>query len=319
VSAREIAVAAAVIERPDGSYLLAQRPPGKVYAGYWEFPGGKVEPGEPLQAALARELDEELGVKVQRAYPWITRVHTYPHGTVRLHFHRVVDWRGEPHPHEGQTLAWHRSGAAELQPMLPANAPVLKALSLPTACAITRAAEVGIARALDDLDAAIGAGLRLVQVREKTLSAPDRTSFAAEVVRRMHAAGGMVLINDDAGLAREVAADGIHLSAGSLMSASRRPGFAWCGASCHDEAELAKAVELGLDLVLLGPVRATPTHPGRAGFGWDRFRSIAGNSPLPVFALGGLASGDLHEARVHGAHGVAMIRGAWPLPQRASG
>ena len=90
-----IEVVAAVIERPDGAFLLAQRPPGKVYAGYWEFPGGKVEPGEAAHDALARELHEELGIEVEQAYPWITREYVYPHGHVRLNFFRVRAWRGE--------------------------------------------------------------------------------------------------------------------------------------------------------------------------------------------------------------------------------
>src|SRR5688572_7725528 len=139
-----IEVAAAVLQRPDGSFLLAQRPAGRVYAGYWEFPGGKVEPGEPVRSALDRELREELGIDVEIAYPWVTRVYTYPHGTVRLHFHRVVQWRGEPHPHEGQALAWQRNGFADVAPMLPANAPVLKALGLPLICAVTHAWETGV-------------------------------------------------------------------------------------------------------------------------------------------------------------------------------
>src|SRR5580765_1100954 len=108
-----VEVAAAVIQRPDGTFLLAQRPPGKVYAGYWEFPGGKAEPGEPAAQALARELHEELGIEVDTAYPWITRVFTYPHGTVRLRFFRVVSWKSEPHPREGQAIAWQRLGAEE--------------------------------------------------------------------------------------------------------------------------------------------------------------------------------------------------------------
>src|SRR4051812_34973164 len=86
-----IEVAAAVIQRGDGSFLLAQRPPGKVYAGYWEFPGGKIEPGEDGAQALARELHEELGIDIAPPYPWISRIYTYPHGTVRLQFFRVVN------------------------------------------------------------------------------------------------------------------------------------------------------------------------------------------------------------------------------------
>ena len=93
-----IEVAAAVVQRPDGSFLLARRPAGKVYAGWWEFPGGKIEAGEAPSAALARELHEELGFEVKDSFPWLTRVFTYPHGTVRLHFQRVLCWKGDPHP-----------------------------------------------------------------------------------------------------------------------------------------------------------------------------------------------------------------------------
>ena len=103
-----VEVAAAVLQRPDGSFLLAQRPTGKIWAGYWEFPGGKIEAGEAPYHALIRELREELGIEVETAYPWITRVFTYPHATVRLNFFRVMAWRGELHPHEGQKFAWQR-------------------------------------------------------------------------------------------------------------------------------------------------------------------------------------------------------------------
>ena len=132
-----VEVAAAVIERPDGSFLLAQRPAGKVYAGWWEFPGGKCEAGEPAERALARELREELGIEVRRAYPWVTRVHVYEHATVMLHFFRVVEWTGEPASREGQAFAWQRLDAPIAEPMLPANGPVLAALALPLEYAIT--------------------------------------------------------------------------------------------------------------------------------------------------------------------------------------
>src|SRR5688500_6913835 len=131
-----IEVAAAVIQRADGAFLLAQRPTGKVYAGYWEFPGGKIEPGEPAGRALARELHEELGIDIGEAFPWITRVYTYPHGTVRLQFFKILSWRGEPHPREDQAISWQQAGAPMAAPMLPANAPVLAALALPTEYAV---------------------------------------------------------------------------------------------------------------------------------------------------------------------------------------
>ncbi len=102
-------VVAAVLQKPDGSFLLAQRPEGKVYAGYWEFPGGKIEPGETPYHALVRELREELGITVTTAYHWVTRVFTYSHATVRLNFFRVTAWSGELHPHEGQQFSWQQA------------------------------------------------------------------------------------------------------------------------------------------------------------------------------------------------------------------
>jgi len=103
-----IEVAAAVLQSPDGAFLLAQRPPDKIWPGYWEFPGGKIESGETPRHTLIRELREELGIEVETAYPWVTRVFTYPHATVRLNFFRVTEWSGELHPHEGQEFAWQR-------------------------------------------------------------------------------------------------------------------------------------------------------------------------------------------------------------------
>ena len=304
-------VAAAVIERDDGSFLLAQRPQGKAYAGYWEFPGGKVEAGEPVAEALRRELHEELGIDLVQAYPWITRVYGYPHAIVRLHFHRVLDWQGEPHPHEEQALAWQRCGALSVAPMLPANAPVLKALSLPIVYAITHAWETGVDRALAQLDDALAKGLRLVQVRERKLEPPAREVFAAQVAKRAHAFGGIVLVNGDEQLAGRIGADGVHLPAQALMAARQRPQFEWCGASCHDAAELAHAAEIGVDFAVLGPVLEKPGRPDLPGIGLRRFGALAGGRPLPVFALGGMRWSDLDSARARGAHGVAMIRGAW--------
>ena len=307
---RVVDVAAAVIEHPDGSFLLAQRPPGKVYEGYWEFPGGKVEPGEPITQALDRELREELGIDIELAYPWITRVYTYSHATVRLHFFRVVRWRGEPHPHEKQALSWQHSNELAVTPMLPANAPVLKALSLPTRLGITRAWDSGVETALAQLRLALAGGLRLVQVRESNLDPAARTAFAAQVMREVRAVDGIVLVNSDIQLATTLGA-GLHLPSRELLSANSRPEVEWCSASCHDALELERARELGLDFVLLGPVQATPGHSSAPELGWNKFAALIRNYSLPVFALGGMRLANIDEARQQGAHGVAMVRGAW--------
>ena len=134
---RIVRVAAAVIQRPDGDVLLAQRPPGKPYEGYWEFPGGKLEPGETAHDALVRELAEELGLVVRRAVPWLAQSFVYPHAHVALEFFRVLAWDGEPHGHDGQAFSWQTPGRYTVAPLLPANTRVLAALELPPVYGIT--------------------------------------------------------------------------------------------------------------------------------------------------------------------------------------
>ncbi|HET7766882.1 MAG TPA: Nudix family hydrolase [Burkholderiales bacterium] len=307
-----VEVAVAVLIRPDGRVLLARRPSGKVYPGYWEFPGGKVESGESVAAALAREIREELGVEVERAHPWITRVFVYAHATVRLHFHRVYAWTGEPRALEHQAIAWQRPEAPELKPMLPANGPVLRALSLPDEYAITRA-DLGEKVFLSRLEARLRNGLRLVQVREKSLAPDALETFAVRVLALAHAHGAQVLVNHDAELARRIGADGVHLTAAQLMRVAARPGARWCGASCHSLEELRRTEALGVDFAVLGPVLATPSHPDSIPMGWERFREMAAGVSIPVYALGGMRPRDLEQAQNCGAHGLAMVRGAWEI------
>jgi len=311
LNADRVEVVAAVIERPDGSFLLAQRPRGKVYAGYWEFPGGKVEPGEALPAALARELHEELGIDVQTAHPWMVQDYTYPHATVRLNFFRVRAWQGEPHGREEQQLAWQRVGRLSVAPLLPANAPVLRALELPVEYAITHASEIGVERQLECLERRLAQGLRLIQVREKSMPAPELARFAAKVIALARPHGARVLINSDLDLAERLGADGVHLPAARLAQLEQRPARGWCAASCHNADELACAERLGLDFVVLGPVQATLSHPDALTLGWDGFAALARGASLPVFALGGMKPGELETAWRCGAQGIAMVRASW--------
>jgi 8-oxo-dGTP diphosphatase len=109
----------------EGRFLLTSRPEGKVYAGYWEFPGGKLEAGETVHDALARELHEELGITIGASHPWKDLVMDYPHARVRLHFRKVFDWRGDFEMREGQAMAWEALPVAS-RPVLPGTVPVLE-------------------------------------------------------------------------------------------------------------------------------------------------------------------------------------------------
>jgi 8-oxo-dGTP diphosphatase len=307
-----VEVAAAVLQRPDGSFLLARRPEGKVFAGYWEFPGGKVERGEAPATALARELHEELGIDVETAYPWITRVFSYPHATVRLMFYRVTQWKKEPQPREKQELAWQRLDAPMAEPMLPANAPVLASLALPPEYAITDAARHGIPRMLQLLEERLERGLKLVQVREPHLSDGQRTFFTGQVIELAQRHGCKVLVK-----APFPGAHGLHLSAAQLMQLESKPPNMLVGASCHMRQELDRAMRLELDFAVLGPVQRTPSHEGAVPLGWEEFTRLAKDASLPVYAIGGLGSGDLGSAWRAGAHGVAMITAAWQSTTRS--
>lgn len=117
-------VAVGVLIQPDGQFLLTSRPPGKVYEGNWEFPGGKLEEGESVEEALRRELQEEIGLTIGTVHPWKIEMVDYSHALVRLHFCKVFEWTGELQMHEGQSFAW-QSLPLNVQPVLPGTIPVL--------------------------------------------------------------------------------------------------------------------------------------------------------------------------------------------------
>ncbi len=304
-------VAAAVIEKPDGSFLLGQRAPETFYPGYWEFPGGKVEAGETPRDALVRELHEELEIEVLRATPWIVREHVYEHAHVRLHFFRVTEWRGEIKDHVHSALEWQRPGATTVSPMLPANAPVLAALALPDVYGVTHAHEIGVPSQLTFLERALQGGLRLVQLREAKLPTDQREAFAAAAAALCQRHGARLLVNGDAQLAWAVGADGLHLTSEQLKSLRSRPNFPLVAASCHDATELELAAECQLDFAVLGAVKPTASHPGHPGLGWPAVAKLLENYPLPVYAIGGLDRRDLADGRLVGAHGIAAIRSVW--------
>jgi len=317
---KPVEVAAAVLQRSDGSFLLAQRPADKIWAGYWEFPGGKVESGETPYHALVRELREELGITVETAYPWVSRVFTYPHATVRLSFFRVTKWRGDLHPHEGQEFAWQspttptllRKEREVVSPMLPANAPILIALELPPLYAISNVQELGEAEFMHRLEAALHNGLRLVQLREKKYSREARHALALKILPLMRQHDAKLIINADIALVQEIGADGVQLTGSQLALLDERPNVQWCAASCHNAEELRRAESMGCDFAVLSPVLPTLSHPGEPTLGWKIFSEITRGCSIPVYALGGLQLLDMETAWQHGAHGVALLRQAWP-------
>ncbi len=307
-----VRVAAAVIVRADGNVLLAQRPPGKACAGYWEFPGGKLERDETPIQALVRELREELGITVRRASPWLVQEFEYPHAHVELNFFRVEAWDGDPAGHDGQALAWQDPHRIDVAPLLPANTRVVAALTLPMVYAITCAGDLGESAFLNRAERALAGGVRLLQLREKEWDAPRRAALAASLNSMASSVGARVLLNGDADEARQLGCAGVHWTSRALHGATSRPRDLLVAASCHTHADVMRASALDLDAAVLGPVLATPTHPYAPPLGWEVFAATLDGTRVPVFALGGLHLRDLPVAIAHGAHGIAMRRHAWP-------
>lgn len=312
-------MAAALVDR-GGRVLLSTRPPGKHLAGLWEFPGGKLEPGEARRAGLERELREEIGVCPLETRPLIRVDHEYPDRTVHLDVWRVAAWRGTPAAREGQRLEWVAVDDLPARPMPPADRPVVGALRLPERYLVTpdpgRDPDAFLAR----LALCLAGGVRLVQLRAPSLRGTPLVELAHRAALLCREHGARLLVNGDPQTALAAGAGGVHLSSARLLALPARPlsRDLLVGASCHDAAELAQAVRVEADFAVLGPVRPTPTHPGAATLGWEGFRALASAEPLPVYALGGVAEPDLPAAWEAGAQGIAAIRGLWdpsgPLP-----
>lgn len=313
-----IDVAVAILQRKNESgrteCLLASRPEGKGWAGWWEFPGGKIEDGESPEHALSRELREELGIKPTTMQQWLTRQFAYPETndsaakTVNLHFFFVDAWEGELRPREGQQLSWQHPENITVTPILPANAPIMQALALPPIYVISNLAEMGEEIFFATLKNQLARGLRLIQVREKQLAKDEFMAFAVQVIALAKLYSAKVLISGDIALARTLGADGVHLPSQALLVLKTKPAGLMVSASCHNPMELRHAEHLNLDFVVLSPVKSTMSHPEAEPLGWQKFAELAENITVPIYALGGMSLSDLPIALSYGARGIAFQR-----------
>ena len=316
-------VVAAVLRDRRGRILLTRRGDGRSFAGSWEFPGGKVEPGESATAALARELHEELGITI--ATDRLTALIAVPcsHGGKRivLDVFEVPAWRGRARGREGQALAWTALERLGEYTVPPADLPVVAALRAPSLYLITPEPDPAATGDRSDFlrrfEAALAAGRRRIQLRARALRGEPLALLAARCLARCREVGAELLVNGDVELARELGC-GVHLRADQLLGLGSRPlpPEQPVAASCHDGDELARAEALGLDFAVLGPVRITSSHPGSHPIGWHGFARLREPVSLPVYALGGMGPDDVALARRHGGQGVAGIRAFWPAAER---
>lgn len=309
---RSIHVVAAVITDARGRILLNRRNGSSDMAGLWEFPGGKREPGETSEQALARELREELGIEAEIGQ-WLMDVpQLYPDKRLRLEVRHVRQWKGNARGREGQAITWVTAEKLTRYSMPPADQPVVAALLQADRYLVTPEPGNDAQGWLQRMLAATHNGIRRIQLR--TPQTIERGALARLAVEQLGDAAEL-LLNRDIALARELGV-GVHLGSEQLLQLERRPLPAGVpvAASCHDLAQLQAAQRLGCDFVVLGPVQATASHPGVPALGWEMFEQLREQVALPIYAIGGLAADDVDAARRHGAQGVAAIRGLWPHP-----
>ncbi|MFL9811918.1 Nudix family hydrolase [Stutzerimonas sp. VN223-3] len=309
-----IHVAAAVIRSTDGLVLIAKRALDKHQGGLWEFPGGKVEAGETVETALARELHEELGITVTKARPLIQVRHDYPDKQVLLDVWDVLAFSGEPHGAEGQPLAWVEPADLPGYNFPAANRPIVAAARLPDRYLITPDG-LSPQQLLNGLALALDTGVRLIQLRAPSLSLLDYRALATDVME-LCVGRAQLMLKGPLEWVGEFPAAGWHLTAEQLRQHAGRgrpvPVGQWLAASCHDAAELDMASTIGVDFITLSPVLRTTTHPEVPPLGWPRAAELLLGFNQPAYLLGGLGPAELEKALHAGGQGVAAIRAFWP-------
>ncbi len=312
-SLRSIHVVAGVITDARGRILLARRTETRDMPGLWEFPGGKREPGETSEQALARELNEELGIEAEVG-EWLMEVpQLYPDKRLRLEVRRITRWKGHPRGREGQALTWVAPDRLARYSMPPADLPVVGLLRQPDRYLVTPAPGDDDAAWLAGIERACQDGIQRIQLRARELDPARWPALVRHALQRRGKARVQLLLNRDLALAAELGV-GVHLGAEQLAGLAARPlpPEQPVGASCHTLEDLRQAQRIGCDFAVLGPVLATASHPGAPPLGWAGFEQLRERVALPLYAIGGLAPDQLQEARRHGAHGIAAIRALWP-------
>lgn len=304
-------VAAGVVFDEHGRVLIAKRPAHLHQGDRWEFPGGKLEPGETAAAALRRELREELAIDIIDPTPLITIRHDYPDRSVRLSVWRVHQFHGTARGVEGQPIEWVAPDDLPNFTFPAANRPIVTAARLPDRYAILDADSADPAILRERLHRLAEAGITLLRLRASRLKPCDYAAFAAEAAEFCRARSIRLLLNGEPELVRVTGAAGLHLRSDQLRALNARPldaGY-WLAASCHNPEELRQAERIGADFAVLSPVLPTASHPDATPLGWTRFAAWVETATLPIFALGGVSPADLAEAQGCGAQGIAAIRG----------
>lgn len=299
-------VAVGVIWDGNGNVLISRRHLSAHQGGLWEFPGGKVEKGESVECALARELKEELDIEINTPCPLIKIKHQYSDLTLFLDVWNVVGFTGEAKGNEGQAIRWVSADKLQNYDFPEANKAIITATKLPSEYAILNGHDSPVL--LSNLKIILANGTKLIQARLKSMSAEVAIDFFKLAIPLCEEKGASLMVNSAVEGVENLNAHGIHLTAGDLLAMKNKPkGYQWISASCHNLVELQCAVQKKIDFVVLAPVLFTQTHPDTEPLGWETFKELTSKINMPVFALGGLQKKDRCIAQLNGAQGISGI------------
>lgn len=311
-------VAVGVIVNVDGKILIAKRPLNVHQGGLWEFPGGKVDDGETIEQALARELYEELAIDVIASQPLIQIRHHYPDKSVLLDVHKITQFSGNPIGNEGQPVQWVDAKGLGNFEFPAANRPIISAINFPEKYAITGAYldEVDFVTRLNSV---LAKGVRFVQLRVPDFNVDTHQSMLDLALETVNQSDANLVINcslaeyHQATQFRPDATFGLHLNRHHAAAIEQRPvGLqVLFGVSCHNAEEIGHAQRIGADYLLLSPVLPTDSHPSATLLGWAAFSALVELANIPVYALGGVGEEHITMAQSCGAQGVAGISAWW--------
>ncbi len=301
--------------------FFTRRKPGQHLENLWEIPGGKREPGESRFHALKRELQEEVGIEVIAAQPLHAVTHHYEDKSVHLDVWEIEAYRGKPRGCEAQQSEWIKISDLSGYPFPEADAPVLRALSLPPSLLITpELSAIPEAEVLAHFSRLMKKRrYSRVLFRSHQMNDKGYHELARKLQDIMRLNGGELIIHrpelNSLKQKRFFSFKHRHLSAQNLakIRLTDFPQDTVLTASCHNQAEIEQARQLGCEFAVLSCVRPTASHPQQNPIGWFEFSRMCQQSRLPLYALGGVARKDLCTARYQGAVGVAGIRDFWAL------
>lgn len=317
MSAQTLQVAVALILNDQREVLLALRDQHAHQGGLWEFPGGKVEAGESIEQALAREVREELGIELSHSVPIKRIEYSYPDKQVVLHVCLVDAFHGTPIGAEGQPLKWQ--AIDHLQPsLLPAaNRSIIRALQLPSSYMIS-----GTFSSPEDflvrLHNSLQRGIRLVQMRCPELDSKRFSALAQQATQLCAQYEARLLLNTTPAIYQQIREQGcepagLHLNGRLLNELQQRPlsRDEVLSVSCHSLQDIAKAEKLDADCLLYSPIKATRSHPQAEPLGWQAFADAVAASDICSYALGGMQADDIGQACAVGGQGIAAISSLW--------